>query len=309
MYFKKHKSTVKKFTNFSSLSIKDLKKIEIYYYLNIEVMKKRELELIEIENKNKQIRSNYETQEKKYHEYRNKNIVPIIDYLNSAKIFLKHNKVNYISVSNLIGNSVKWEKNNYRNTKEVNDVISEIEKQRVRLKHYEETNPFKDYFKIQEIKKNLPASNKKLFKFGGVSHYVYFNSIDINFINLCIKKLSDKEIERKKSIDILKAKVASNASETRKIAESFKRKYPLNRQLNKLRDCPYCNSSLEKNNAHLEHIYPVSKGGKSSSENLVWICSPCNQRKSNKTLTAFIKIHGMDRESIELNLDFLDKEY
>jgi hypothetical protein len=62
MYFKKHKSTVKEFTNFSSLSIKDLEKIEVYYYQNLEAIKKREIELIDIENKNKQIRINNELQ-------------------------------------------------------------------------------------------------------------------------------------------------------------------------------------------------------------------------------------------------------
>jgi 5-methylcytosine-specific restriction endonuclease McrA len=309
MYFKKHKSTVKEFTNFSSLSIKDLEKIEVYYYQNLEAIKKREIELIDIENKNKQIRINYELQKKKYLEYRNNNIKPITDYIKKAKVFLKQNKVNYLSLSNLIGNSVKWERDNYRNSKEVNDVISEIQKQQVLLRQYEEINPFKDYIELQEIKNNLPSLEKKLFKFGGVSHYVFFKTIDIDFIKSCIKKILDKEIERKKTLDELKARGASNESETRKIAESFKRKYPLNRQLNKLSDCPYCNKMLEKSNAHLEHIYPVSKGGKSSSRNLVWICSSCNRKKSNKTLTTFIKTHGMNRESIELNLDFLEKEY
>ncbi len=40
MYFKKHKSTVKEFTNFSSLSIKDLEKIEVYYYQNLDFLEK-----------------------------------------------------------------------------------------------------------------------------------------------------------------------------------------------------------------------------------------------------------------------------
>lgn len=309
MYYKKHKSTVKAFTNFSALGLKDLERIEAYYYQNLDARKKREFELIDIDNQNKQIRINYEMRKTQYLEYQNKNIKPIADFLKKAKIFLEQNKVNYLSLSNLMGNSVKWQKDYYCNTKQVTDVISGIERQQVLMHQYEETNPYKDYITLQEIKNTLPSLEKKLFKFGGISHYVFFDLINIDFIKLCIKKILDKESEKIKTIDELKARGASNESETRKIAESFKRKYPLNRQLNTLRDCPYCSRLLEKNNAHLEHIYPVSKGGKSGSKNLVWICSSCNLKKNNKTLSSFIKIHGMDRETIESNLDFLEKEY
>ena len=41
--------------------------------------------------------------------------------------------------------------------------------------------------------------------------------------------------------------------------------------------CRYCGSK----NApfHLDHVYPVSKGGETTTDNLVTSCSSCNQRK------------------------------
>ena len=309
MYFKKHKSTVKEFTDFSSLSLKDLEKVKIYYFANIEALKNRELEIVEIENRNKEIRQNKEYQSKKYFEYKDKYVKPIQTHLDEAKKFLNQHKISNLSLNILIGNSIKWGKGYYRKNADVSKVISEINNQQILLKQYEEENPYKEYFKIQEIKNTLPLLDKKLFKFSGVSHYVFFKSIQIDSINEYIQKIHDFEKQRKKELDELKARSANNDAETRKIAETFKRKYPLSRQLEKLTDCPYCSNLLDTKKAHLEHIYPVSKGGKSSSKNLVWICSTCNLKKSNKTLIGFVKIHKMNRELIESNLDLLDKEY
>lgn len=48
--------------------------------------------------------------------------------------------------------------------------------------------------------------------------------------------------------------------------------------------CAYCLTDLEalpNNKVHLDHIYPISKGGLHSITNVVWSCAECNQRKSN----------------------------
>ena len=46
MHYKKYKSIIKEFTNFSSLGLKDLQKIELYFYSNSEQIKNREYEFI-----------------------------------------------------------------------------------------------------------------------------------------------------------------------------------------------------------------------------------------------------------------------
>jgi|TARA_B110000971_G_C19985390_1_gene489327 5-methylcytosine-specific restriction endonuclease McrA len=53
----------------------------------------------------------------------------------------------------------------------------------------------------------------------------------------------------------------------------------------KLRDlftCQYCASSFEPQTLTLDHVLPISKGGKTSWTNIVSACRPCNTAKSNK---------------------------
>ena len=56
----------------------------------------------------------------------------------------------------------------------------------------------------------------------------------------------------------------------------------------KTKDCPYCGLSMGIS-PHLDHIYPVAKGGLSIIENLIWCCSTCNSIKSNKGLIQFLR--------------------
>ena len=48
--------------------------------------------------------------------------------------------------------------------------------------------------------------------------------------------------------------------------------------------CQYCSKHLTKQNFTLDHIKPVSQGGKKVWQNIVTCCKPCNQKKGNKTL-------------------------
>ena len=93
---------------------------------------------------------------------------------------------------------------------------------------------------------------------------------------------------------------------TRELAEEIKKE--IKSQLRKLKICPYCENDLGKI-PHADHIYPVSKGGLSTKENMVYICQSCNSSKSNKTLNVFIKSKGFDRDKVESNLELLGKDY
>jgi len=65
----------------------------------------------------------------------------------------------------------------------------------------------------------------------------------------------------------------------------FKNKVPFNKRNVLIRDnftCAYCGTrSLTK--MSFDHITPKSKGGKSTFENVVTCCVPCNHKKDNKT--------------------------
>jgi hypothetical protein len=45
--------------------------------------------------------------------------------------------------------------------------------------------------------------------------------------------------------------------------------------------CRYC-GVYANGGFHLDHVYPVSKGGETTIANMVVACPPCNLRKSNR---------------------------
>ena len=47
--------------------------------------------------------------------------------------------------------------------------------------------------------------------------------------------------------------------------------------------CYYCGTSLTLKTATMDHIVPISRGGRSTKSNLVPSCKKCNQDKSDKT--------------------------
>ena len=46
--------------------------------------------------------------------------------------------------------------------------------------------------------------------------------------------------------------------------------------------CAYCGTHVERKEATLDHVQPVSKGGKTTWENSVTACKPCNYKKGHK---------------------------
>lgn len=47
--------------------------------------------------------------------------------------------------------------------------------------------------------------------------------------------------------------------------------------------CQYCGIKVSVKGAELEHVTPVSQGGKKTWDNIVISCRNCNQKKSNRT--------------------------
>lgn len=48
-------------------------------------------------------------------------------------------------------------------------------------------------------------------------------------------------------------------------------------------ECQYCQSKLNESNQTLDHVLPVSRGGKHEWTNLVACCKGCNSRKADRT--------------------------
>jgi len=58
-----------------------------------------------------------------------------------------------------------------------------------------------------------------------------------------------------------------------------------NKRLKKHPFCHYCNAQLSKKSATVEHVVPISRGGKLFDErNIVLACFNCNSKKGSKIL-------------------------
>lgn len=47
--------------------------------------------------------------------------------------------------------------------------------------------------------------------------------------------------------------------------------------------CQYCKCKLEHKNLTLDHVLPISQGGKTNWKNIVACCMNCNQKKKDRT--------------------------
>lgn len=116
------------------------------------------------------------------------------------------------------------------------------------------------------------------------------------------KEKAKKEEAQRKKMEELRAAAASVVEETRRLGTKIRGR------LETQDSCPYCGDFLGEI-YHADHIYPVSKGGRSVESNMVLVCVPCNAKKSDLTLTAFIREFGLDREKIEARLAAMVKEF
>jgi 5-methylcytosine-specific restriction endonuclease McrA len=59
--------------------------------------------------------------------------------------------------------------------------------------------------------------------------------------------------------------------------------------------CAYCETDVSRKTATLDHVLPVSKGGKTTFDNTVCACGPCNASKgANHRIKPKIKPHKPD---------------
>jgi len=115
-----------------------------------------------------------------------------------------------------------------------------------------------------------------------------------------------REKKAEEEVGKYKAYAAAYFDETRKQGASVRKE--LHNQEETVKGCPYCGSELDEV-PHADHIWPISKGGLSNKDNMVFVCSKCNLKKSDLTLREFVNKHNMDRDFIERNLDKLGKKF
>jgi 5-methylcytosine-specific restriction endonuclease McrA len=59
-----------------------------------------------------------------------------------------------------------------------------------------------------------------------------------------------------------------------------------------IKTCQYCLVKFEVKDLTIDHVIPVSKGGKTEWTNIVAACGPCNSSKSNKLISPKNKPHA-----------------
>lgn len=97
----------------------------------------------------------------------------------------------------------------------------------------------------------------------------------------------------------LRLRAAVTERENREAVERFRSELP------RTESCPYCSAVIVE--FHLDHIVPLSYGGRPCRENLVWVCAPCNLRKKDLTLLEFTDKARLDYLVIVRRLQALGK--
>jgi DNA repair exonuclease SbcCD ATPase subunit len=163
--------------------------------------------------------------------------------------------------------------------------------------------------KVADLKKKKRSLNTESFKLSydlSITKEEYHSIIDgiRDFEMLSIKILvkSVKLEKEKEKKERNKAIIASYEGKSRKLAQSIKK------QLNTFSRCPYCGNDIG-NDPQADHIYPLSKGGQSTQENMIYVCKSCNIKKQGLTLREFINKYKLDRDFIEKNLEVLGKSF
>ena len=186
-------------------------------------------------------------------------------------------------------------------------------------KHKTEYNRwFDDYMTINTLSNNPKFPLVKWWRNSeseDVNLKTDFNEENIYFemsINNSVRKRFNylkrvkTEINKKNKLNKTKALAAAHTDSSRELAESVKRK--LEDQINQIKYCPYCFNDLGQK-PHADHIYPISMGGLSTPENMVYVCSSCNLKKMTFTLREFIEKYNLDKVRIEKTLKSLNKKF
>ena len=296
------------FTNFSRLSLIDLRKIHRSKIKYDEAMEKYRIDSEEIDKYNNKIRADYKKEKDWFTRWRKTNTDPIEEKIEKISARLRMQQSS--SISKFFGQqSIMFDGLHLIKNTETLGLLGEYNAAKKQLadaysvmprSHFSERDP--DYKKYP----NKPMGERS-FTVGGTKVVIDLTYMDLEDINsLILAKELEASMEKEK-INELKARVSKNERETRQLAKKYQSDFMAQKKI--ISECPYCGGSLNNSDSHLDHIYPVSKGGHSVKRNLVFVCSTCNLKKKNHTLRSFLISAEFSELVVYERLEKLGKDF
>jgi len=302
MAFPPYKSKVPKAKSIKGLALKDLLKIRRSYDAYLLKQQAYEIELTATDTFNRDVHQKNLEIAKAEADWDRVHLTTLRDLQKRIDDALSSCKVGVIG--GLVFDHVEYKRQRYRRSQaeglikkavKVENAIEEVLSKKPKLPRYSK----KQWPKMPREETNLTI--------GGAKIKLHFREINREELDQLISKAESRKKEDETKVVELQARLASSEKEVRKQARKFRQ--DLHKQLQVAAVCPYCNGDLNDGNAHLDHIYPVSKGGKSTAKNLVFVCAQCNQDKSNLTLRAFLLRFLKDEQAVYSHLELLKKDF
>jgi 5-methylcytosine-specific restriction endonuclease McrA len=302
------------FTNFSELTLIDLKKIKKSkekYDENIHIYN---IEYSKILKENELLKVMYESERTVLTNWWSTIRTPLEKELKRVKYSLEQQRVSLIdkfaNASGFFGSDpVKFDSWNLKNDEKTYKLITEYELIKKKLFDAEKSKPKNSFSgRVPTYQKSPnPPRHDQPFTIKGAKVRIDLENLKVSIISNLIEAKIRDEINSKEKVNQLKARAATVEKDTRQQAKKYRSDFEIQKKV--IPVCPYCGGALNESDSHLDHIYPVSKGGQSVLRNLVFVCSKCNLKKKTQTLRFFIASLGLEESLIYQRLDKLKKDF
>ncbi|MEG0848503.1 MAG: HNH endonuclease signature motif containing protein [Myroides sp.] len=146
--------------------------------------------------------------------------------------------------------------------------------------------------KIQDRRFNLPYlllehfSDSNINSDSIVTFKIIDNKVPLEFIKVRNIKYDNKDEEK---IIKFKCDVKASSSNYRVSYTDLLTKYDVLNSLKRTEfKCFYCGDGIKTTSWHLDHVHPLSKGGKNIATNITPSCPRCNLMKTDMLVSEFI---------------------
>lgn len=189
----------------------------------------------------------------------------------------------------------KWRKNNRKHCIDYSRAYDKKNRERNKIRSHEYFRQHgKEIYQKRRLygiawRKNNPEWMRKYNK-----HYRKKNSVRLSAMSMVwqrahpeivkarIKNWQLRHPEKLRAASQRRRAFVKTNSSAREIAAASRKMRKLFSQKEAV--CPYCSKTFATREMHLDHIFPICKGGRHAPKNICLACSDCNSKKSYKIL-------------------------